>query len=357
MSGEHPEEAVETEGRPDADRRVRVAVVGAGGAAQVVHLPILRRLPSVEIAGIADPHLEKARTIADRFQVAEVAPDMASLPGFSDEIDALVICTPNHTHAELAVSALRAGKHVMVERPIAPDPDDAARMIRTAREVDRQLMVAMNQRFRLDVRSLREFVASGELGEIIFVRSSWLNRGGRRPGRGWRTDPERSGGGVLMDLGVQAVDVALWLLGYPEVERVSARFHGSGPVEDSAMVLMGVPDGPTVNVEVTWELKEEKDRHGLYVLGSRGSASTDPFRVLKELETGLTEVTPPLDTDRGGLYTGSYRQEWAEFLRRVRGEVPLVTEDEQVRLMRIVRACYRSAEEGREVSPDADPGR
>lgn len=349
--------AADREEAPDADRRVRVAVVGAGGAAQVVHLPILRRLPSVEIVGIADPHQEKARTIADRFQVSDVAPEMESLPGFADRVDALVICTPNDTHAELAITALEAGKHVMVERPIAPDPADAARMIQAAREAGRQLMVAMNQRFRMDIRSLREFVASGELGEIVFVRSSWLNREGRHPGRGWRTDPDRSGGGVLMDLGVQAVDVVLWLLGYPEVDRISARLHRSGRVEDSAVVLMGVPDGPTISVEVTWELKEEKDRHGIYVLGSRGSGSTGPFRVLKELETGLTEVTPPLDTDRGGLYTGAYRQEWAEFLRRVRGEVPLVFEDEQVRLMEIVRACYRSAREGREVSPDGDPAR
>lgn len=344
-------------GEVDPGRRVRVAVVGAGGAAQVVHLPILRRLPSVEVLGLVDPQLDKARTIADRFQVPDVAAEMESLPGFDDAVDALVICTPNDTHAELAVTALRSGKHVLVERPIAPDPESAARMIQAAREADRQLMVAMNQRFRMDIRSLREFVASGELGEMVFVRSSWLNRQGRRPGRGWRADPERSGGGVLMDLGAQAVDVALWLLGYPEVERISARFHGSGPVEESAVVLMGVPDGPTINVEVTWELKEDKDRHGLYVLGSRGSGSTGPYRVLKELETGLTEVTPPLDTDRGGLYTGSYRQEWGEFLRRVRGEVPLVVEDEQVRLMEIIRACYRSAREGREVTPDSSPGR
>lgn len=329
-----------------------MAVVGAGGAAQVVHLPILRRLPNVEIAGVVDPQVEKARTIGERFGVEQVAPEASALDGW-ETTDAVVICTPNDSHCGLSTDALEAGKHVLVERPIAPDSRAAKRMIAAARQADRQLMVAMNQRFRMDIRSLRQFVASGELGEVIFVRASWLNRQGQRPRRGWRSDPERSGGGVLMDLGVQAIDVALWLLGYPDVQRISARVHrkDGDAVEDSAVVLMSVPDGPTVSVEVTWELKEERDRHGLYVLGSRGSASTDPFRVLEELDTGLTDVTPPLDADRGGLYTASYRQEWAEFLRRVRGEVPLVVEEEQVHLMEILEACYRSAGEGEEVSP------
>lgn len=332
------------------ERDVRVAVIGAGGAAQVVHLPILRRLPSVQVVSIVDLEVEKARTIADRFQVPHVGSSVEETEGYG-AADAVVICTPNDTHEELVIQALDGGKHVLVERPVATCSEAATRMIQKAREKDLQLMVAMNQRFRLDVRSLRQFVASGELGELIFVRSSLLNRKERRPREGWRRTAERAGGGVLMDLGAPAVDVALWLLGYPELERVSARFHGRGEVEESAMVLIGVVDGPTISVQVTWELMEERDRHGVYLHGTSGSGGTSPFRVRRELETGLTDVTPPLDTDRGGLYTASYRQEWAEFLRRVRGEVPLVFEDEQVRLMEVLEACYRSAREGREVAP------
>ena len=153
-----------------------------------------------------------------------------------------------------------------------------------------------------------------------------------------------------MDLGVQAIDVALWLLDFPSVERVTARFHGKGAVEDSAVVLMGLEEGVTVSVEATWELMEDRDRHAVYVLGTAGSAGTTPFRVVKELETGLTDVTPPLDTAAGSVYTAAYRQEWAEFLRLVRGEKELVVEDAQVDLMRVVEACYRSAAEGREVT-------
>lgn len=328
-------------------RDVRIAVVGAGSAAQVIHLPILKRLPELDVAVVVDPHEEKARTIAERFGVEEVREDVADLEGL--DVDAAVVCTPNDVHEGVVLACLETGLHVLCERPLSTSSASAERMIEAAEEAERQLMVAMNQRFRYDTRSIRQFVRSGELGEIFFLRSSLLNQRERRPRKGWRRDPDRAGGGVMMDLGVQAVDLALWIVGFPRVERVSARFHRRRQVEDSATALLSLEGGSTVSVEVTWELMEERDRQSAYVFGTRGSASTAPFRVLKEMETGLTDVTPPLDVDPGGLYTASYRQEWAAFLRRVRGERPLESQREQVHLMEALEACYRSAEEGREV--------
>ncbi len=328
-------------------RDVRVAVIGAGGAAQVVHLPILKRLPDLEVAAVVDLHEEKARTIADRFGVDEAREHVDELDGLG--VDAVVVCTPNDTHEDVVTACLERGLHVLCERPLSTSADSVERMLEAAEEAGRQLMVAMNQRFRYDVRSIRQFVQSGELGEIFFVRSSLLNQRERRPREGWRRDPDRAGGGVMMDLGVQAVDMALWILGFPRVERVSARFHRRRRVEDSATALLSLEDGATLSVEVTWELMEERDRQSTYVLATEGSASTSPFRVLRELETGLTDVTPPLDVDAGERYTASYRQEWAAFLRRVRGERPVETQREQVHLMEAVEACYRSAEEAREV--------
>lgn len=329
-------------------RDLEVAVIGAGGAAQVVHLPILKRLPDLKVAALVDPHEEKARTIGERFGVERILGDVEELEEL-DALDAAVVCTPNDVHEEVVLACLDQGIHVLCERPLSTSSESAARMIDAAEEGGLQLMVAVNQRFRYDLRSIRKFVLSGELGDIFFLRSSWLNKRERRPKKGWRRQPERAGGGVLMDLGVQAVDLALWLLGFPEVARVSARVHRRDRVEDSAVALLSLSDDTTVSVEVTWELMEERDRHGVYVFGTRGSAGTSPFRVLKQLETGLTDVTPPLDVDPGGIYTAAYRQEWAYFLRRVRGERPVEAERNQVHVMEAIEACYRSAEAGREV--------
>lgn len=332
-----------------AERDVRVGIVGAGGIAQVVHLPILMRLPDVQVAALVDTQLEKARTIAERFEVPSVSRTLAELPD-ELEIDAVLVSAPTDAHAELVETALGRGYHVLCERPLAPSSGEVAELIAAAEAADRQLMVAMNQRFRLDVRAIQQFVASGELGEIFMVRSVWLTRSERRPRHGWRRDPEHSGGGVLMDLGVQALDTALWLLGYPDVERVSARTHPAEGVEDSAAALLRLDGGATLQLEISWELRAERDRHSLLLLGTEGSAGVPPFRVRREMETGLTDVTPPIDVDESVLYTAAYRREWAEFLRFVRGEKPLAYPSEQIRLMRVVEACYRSAREGCEVT-------
>lgn len=329
-------------------RTVRVGIAGAGGAAQVVHLPILGRLRDVEVAGIADPEEEKARTIGERFGTAHTAASLAELPAL-DELDAVLVCTPNDTHEDVVRTALEAGLHVLCERPLAPSSEAVARMIEAARDADRHLMVAMNHRYRLDLRHMRKFVRSGELGEPFFVRSSWLNQRERRPRRGWRHDPNRAGGGVLMDLGVSALDVALWMLDAPNVERVAAHFHRGGEVEESAAALLRLEGGPTVSVEVSWEMMAEGSRHEVFALGASGSAETPPLKLLKEMDGGPADVTPPVETEEDNVYTASYRHEWEAFLRAVRGgEVP---DDvgEQVELMRVVEACYRSAGEGREV--------
>jgi predicted dehydrogenase len=153
-----------------------------------------------------------------------------------------------------------------------------------------------------------------------------------------------------MDLGAQAVDIAMWLLDYPAVERVTASLGASGDdVEASAFALIDLEGGRTVTVEVSWELPDEKDRHEVVVLGTGGTARTSPFRVQTRMETGIVDVTPPLPKKGPGLYTDSYRQEWAEFLRMVRGETEGYAPVEQVDLMEILEACYESAEAGRGV--------
>jgi len=327
---------------------VNVAVVGAGGAAQVVHLPILKRLQEVKVAGLVDTDVAKARTIAERFEVDAVARTLDKLAD-STKIDAVLICSPTGEHERGVLSALEHGAHVMCERPFVTDSAAAQRLIEAAREAKRVLMVANNLRYRFDLRAIKNFVANGEAGTIIHIRSNWLNRRSRRPRRGWRRDPTRAGGGALMDLGAQAVDVLLWILDYPEVERVSACLHGDTDVETSAVVHLELAGGTSAGVEVTWELIDEKDRHSVVVLGSRGSAYSYPLQLLTETESGVMDVTPPMDRPPAELYTDSYRQEWGDFLRYVRGEKPISAQTDQVRLLEVLEACYRSAREGDEI--------
>jgi predicted dehydrogenase len=328
---------------------VRVAVLGAGSAAQVVHLPILKRLRGVEVVGLVDTQERTARTIAERFEIPEVAEDLDSLAE-RVEFDAVLVCVPNHAHEDGVMAALRHGAHVLCERPLTVSRESAERLVEAADGAGRQLLVANNHRFRYDVRAIRHFVTNGDLGTIRFVRSTWLNRRSARPRHGWRRERLNAGSGALMDLGAQALDMALWTLDYPDVERVRARTWGrQDAVETGAVVQLALADSVTITVEVSWELADERDHHELYVLGSDGTAGSAPLRVTRRDVGGIVDVTPPTSRPARTLYQDSYRQEWAEFLRYVRGEKPIESPVDQISLAAVLDACYESAMEDREI--------
>ena len=329
---------------------VRVAVLGAGSAAQVVHLPILQRLRGAEVVGLVDTRQRTAQTIAERFAVPAVAADLEELAA-DTEFDAVLVCLPNHAHEHGVLQALDQGAHVLCERPLTVSRESAERLVQAADAAGRQLLVANNHRFRYDVRAIRHFVSSGDLGRIQFVRSTWLNRRSARPRRGWRREKEQEGGGVLMDLGAQAIDMALWTVDYPDVRQVRARTWGQpDSVETGAVVQLGLEGEITVTVELSWELADERDHHQLYVLGSAGTADSQPFRITRRGASGIADVTPPSGRRARALYTDSYRQEWAEFMRFVRGEKPIESQLDQVALAAVLDACYLSAEQDSEVS-------
>lgn len=337
-----------TEGRErEGEDQVRIALLGTGSIAQVVHLPILSRMQGVTLQGVADADRPRAKAIAERLGVPRLyQSDEEAIT--SDEVDAVVICTPSYLHEEQAIAAMEAGKHVLVEKPIAFDDAGAERVCRVAEETGRCLMVAMNYRYRPDIRALTPFARGGELGDLFLVKAGWLNRKVRLPRPTWRHRRETAGGGALMDLGTQLLDLALWTLDYPEVDRVVANLHpGEGmEVEDTASLMLWVKDGPIISAEVTWNLHAERDRHYLQLLGTSGSATISPLSVYKEGEHGLMDVTPQLAPGRENLYTASYRQVLSDFVARVRSGSAVASPREQIELMRVIQLAYRSALEG-----------
>jgi predicted dehydrogenase len=326
---------------------IRVAVLGAGAIAQVVHLPILSRMRGVEIAAVSDRDAHTARTVAERYGTRAVEAEAI----WNDEtIRAVVVCTPSHRHEENVVAALRAGKYVLCEKPLALTGEGVRRVLQES-GADGRLLVGMNQRFRPDARALRSFIVSGELGDAYYLKTGWLNRtkpSGRL--RSWRQS-RAAGGGALMDLGLQMLDLALWTLDYPEPLRVSAHVHRpeGAEVEDAAALLLRLEGGRVINLEVTWTLISQRDRQFMQVLGTAGSGTLSPLHVYRQMDSGLVDVAPSLPPGTENLYTASYRNELQYFVEMVRGEKPAETPAEHVRLMRVMEAAYRSAEEGREI--------
>lgn len=330
---------------------VRVGIVGAGAISQVVHLPILTERPDVEVVALADMDVHKAETLSRRFDVPVVM-DADELLRF-DEVDALVLCTPNNLHEEMAVTALESGLDLLVERPLAASAEGAARVVDVAERSQRQLSVGVPHRFRPEVVALRSFVEGGELGTLFAARASWLTR--QLPGQrtSWRLDRESAGGGALVDLGISALDLCLWSMGFPAISKVSCALASDGEaVEHSGTLMLQTRTGVAISIEVSNKLFASEDRYYLRVMGSEGSASIPPLEVFKLLGGRPMEVTPRQPRPRGGenAYTNAYRRLLDEWVRGLKGQAETEIPREQVAVMRIIEAAYQSAETGTEVA-------
>ena len=328
---------------------IRVGILGMGAISQIVHLPILSEREDAQVIAVADSDRPKAETLAARFGVPKVLGDQELV--FDKDVEAVVICTPNYLHEPLAVAALKAGKHVLVERPLALTPEGVGRVLDAADSAGRCLAVAINHRFRPDAGALASFVAAGELGGVCTVRGSSLTRMTPSLRSTWRQSSEQ-GGGVLMDLGVPMLDLAFWVAGYPSITRVSAVFHRSDdPVENVASVFAVADSGTAFSVDVSWSLFADADRHQLRVMGTDGSGSMPPLEIHRQLRGRPTDVTPRQPKPRGGEnpFTNAYRRLLDHFVRGTLGECHVPRPTEQVSLMRVAQAAYRSAKYEREI--------
>lgn len=329
----------------------RIGMLGLGAIAQVVHLPVLHSMTGVKVVGVCDADRSKASALASRFGIEKVYGSDDEC--FTDpDLDGIVICTPSHLHHTQAIAALEGGKHVLVEKPLAIQPEHSQQVIEAAERAGKTLMVAMNNRYRPDILALKPFAVNGELGNVFLVRGAWLNKKMRLVRPTWRHRRDTAGGGALMDLGVQTLDLAFWFLDFPKAKSVTCHTHpGEGiDVEDSAAILVRLENGAAVSLSLSWSLVAGGDRHYMRLLGTRGSGSIQPLTVHKEMEQGMLDVTPSVPPGRENMYTASYRDELEDFVECARGNRPSVLPREQVDLMKLVALAYRSAAEQREVS-------
>jgi predicted dehydrogenase len=328
---------------------VRLGVVGAGAIAQLAHIPVLSKMRGAELVAVCDNDRPKARALAERFGVPDVFTDIEDLLEI-DELDAVVIATPNHLHEPHALSALAAKRHVLCERPLALSSRGVERILTAASRADRKVSVANNHRYRTDVQTLSRFIAGGELGKIVGMRGGSYTF--KRSPEGWRFRRAESGGGAFVDHGMPLLDLALWLGDFPEPLRVAAhmdRGRSSGAVEDAMVVQLECAGGASFLFDISSTYVGEEERWWFEVRAARGSARLAPLRVIKELNGRATDVSPTGASGRESAFIQSYRAELAHFLAMVRGEAPYEAPTDQVTLHRIVEAIYRSAEDGKEV--------
>ena len=173
--------------------RFRVAVVGTG-AIGADHIASFKLHPAATVVAIAEVSPERGREAAARFGVPEVVTDYRKLLA-RDDIDVISVAVPNYLHASVALDALRAGKHVMLDKPMATNARDAAKLVQEAKKRGVLFMVGQNFRFNSDTQTARQIVERGTLGEVYHAKTSWRRRAGIPRIGSWFTQKRFAGGG------------------------------------------------------------------------------------------------------------------------------------------------------------------
>jgi predicted dehydrogenase len=331
--------------------KAAIGVIGCGAVAQLEHIPAIRKLPNAQLLALCDRDKAKLQALARKHEVPHIFENYEEMLEL-EELDGVVIATPNYLHAPMTIAALRRGKHVLCEKPMALSAREARDMADAASRFKRKLLVGFNHRFRQDVQILKQFIEGKELGKVFYVKTGWLRHKGDWKPQRWTLQKERSGGGVFLDLGIHMLDLALWLLGNPPVESVTASAYHLAPkseVEDSAAAFIKVRGGATIMVEVSWTLLYDKDFTYVNFFGDNGAALLNPLRILKELHGNLVNVTPMVKPPAAG-YRASYEAEMSHFVDCITSDTaPLVGPVDGVQLTKIMDAIYASARKGREV--------
>ncbi len=328
---------------------VRIGVVGTGAIAQLAHLPVLAKMRGAELVAVCDNDRPKARALADRFGVPDVFTDIEDMLEL-DELEAVVITTPNHLHEPHVLAALASKRHVLCERPLSLTSRGVERILAAAARVDRTVTVGNNHRYRTDVQTLSRFIQGGELGKMVGIRAGAYHF--KRPSDGWRFRRPESGGGAFIDYGLPLLDLGLWIADYPDPVRVTAhmdRARGASAVEDAMVVQLECAGGASFVIDVSSAYVGEEERTWFEVVATRGSARLGPLRVVKELNGRATDVSPTGSAGRESAFIQSYRAELAHFVAVTRGETSYDPPADQAVLHRVIEAVYKAAEEGKEI--------
>ncbi len=344
-------------------RTLRVGLAGAGGIGVDQHLPGWAKVPFAEVAALADPSPDALARAAALVPGARHFEDWRDLVA-RDDLDVVDVCTPNALHAVVARAALRAGKHVLCEKPLATSAAEVAELADAARAAGRVLMAAQQLRFDRTAVGLKGLVDSGMLGEVYYARAQWLRRR-LLPARPTFTERRLSGGGPAFYIGVHVLDLACWFMGWPEPVSVSAglgTFLARRPdvagewgewdrarfdVEDFAAGFVRFANGAVLTLETSWlAFQPERETVKVQCYGTRGGLVW-PEGVL----VGETERSPwdlrLTDTSRNPAH---HDEIWA-FAEAVRdGKPSPIPVEETLRGIRVLEAFYRSAEERREVA-------
>ncbi|WP_202081603.1 Gfo/Idh/MocA family protein [Caldalkalibacillus salinus] len=338
--------------------KLKVGVIGCGSIAKHRHLPEYHHNQEVEIVALCDIVQSRVNELADEYG-AQAYTDYHTLLAEAD-VDAVSVCTPNALHAPVSIDALQAGKHVLCEKPMATSREEAKRMIETAKQYDKKLMIAHNQRFVPSHQKAKTFIEQGELGKIYSFRTTFGHGGPE----GWSADGKHSWFfkkdqayvGAMGDLGVHKTDLLRYLLGEEFVEvggfvETTAKEHAD--VDDTAVCVLKTESNVIGTLAASWSYVSSEDNSTI-IYGERGimRLEDDPVHSLviqyKDGEVLKYELGG-IQTNENGGQTNSHVID--HFVAAVVQDVePPVTGEEGMKSLQVILSVLEASENKRIVS-------
>lgn len=352
--------------------KIGVGIIGFGGIARGAHMPGYTSAAGMcEVIAAADilpERLEDAKS--DRWKIPHTFEDYNELLAMP-EIDVVSVTTPNGVHKDATVAALRAGKHVLCEKPMAMNSAQCREMIAAAKETGNKLQIGFNMRFGQGAQCLKRATTAGEFGEIYYSRARAIRRR-QVPISPNFLDKRISGGGPLIDIGVHITDMTLWLMGHPKpVAALGATYNKMGTkpggmigmwgkwepenytVEDFASALIRFENGATMSLEASFIANIAREEFSTHLFGTEAGAYLDGYShditIFREEFGTLTDTKPGWLPNVGSTHTAEIHA----FLTAVRDdrtieEMGAATGEQAIMVTQIMDALYKSAETGRE---------
>lgn len=311
---------------------IRFGLVGAGGIAQD-YAQVLAGAPSAVVAAVADV----------RLNVADALGETLRCPGFgsyeemaeSSQMDAVIICTPPATHAEICLYFLERRLHVLCEKPLCLDVPSAVRIVETAYQAGVKFAMASKFRYVQDVVRAKSLVTSGILGEVILLENTFTSR--VNMASRWNSMAEISGGGVLVDNGTHSLDLVRYILGpLVEVQAIEGKRTQGLAVDETVRLFTRSADGALASIDLSWSINKNLDSY-LNIYGSHGTVSVG-WR-----ESKYRQISSPDFIVFGAGYSKhqAMRAEVDNFVGAIRGEEALlITPEDALASVESIEAAY-----------------
>jgi UDP-N-acetyl-2-amino-2-deoxyglucuronate dehydrogenase len=338
---------------------IKVAILGIGAIAETHIQAYLRQKDRCEVVALVDLYPDKAREKATKLGLkANIYRDYREAVE-KEEFDAASICLPPFAHAEVAVHLLKAGKHVLVEKPMATCLQECDAMLAAASGSSRLLSIVAQNRFKTPMMKLKRILESGKIGRVLHgqVDSFWW-RGASYYDLWWRGTWEKEGGGCTMNHAVHHIDLFQWMMGMPsELQAVILNLnHDNSEVEDFSTAVLRYPDGAVGQITASLVHHGEEQRLAFQGMGAKVAVPWSA-KASRQKENGFPEEDPALSAELEELYRSlpevpleGHDGQIGNFLGAIAGKEPLLVDGNEGRkTLELITAIYQSGQSGEKV--------